>query len=95
VILQFTGELSYWRGPSPHHFIGVPEEESALLHEAAALVTYGWGMIPVAATIGATEWTTSLFPKDGGYLVPVKDMVRKAEGIGLGDTLVVRLALDI
>ena len=28
-------------------------------------MTYGWGMIPVSVRIGDTEWTTSLWPKDG------------------------------
>ena len=49
-------------------------------------VSYGWGVIPVTVRIGEHEFTTSLFPKDGGYLVPIKDMVRKAEGLVLGDT---------
>ncbi len=50
-------------------------------------------MIPVAAQIGATEWTTSLFPKDGRYIVPVKASVRNAEGLELGDTVTVRLTV--
>ena len=93
--MEFTGELTYWRGPSPYHFISVPVDESALLHDASASVTYGWGMIPVAVTLGNTEWTTSLFPKDGGYLVPVKGSVREAEGLGLGDSAAVRLSLTL
>jgi hypothetical protein len=52
-------------------------------------------MIPVAARIGGTEWTTSLFPKDGSYIVPLKAWVRKAEGVELGDTITVSLAVDI
>jgi hypothetical protein len=94
-MLEFTGELTYWRGPSPYHFITVPDDESALLHDASAMVTYGWGMIPVAVHIGDTKWTTSLFPKDGGYVIPVKDWVRKSEGLGLGDTAAVRLSLSV
>ena len=31
-----------------------------------------------------TEWTTSLFPKDGRYIVPVKTSVRGAEGLEWG-----------
>jgi len=93
--LQFSGELWFWRGPSPYHFITVPEDESAELQSAAGLVTYGWGMIPVAVRIGATEWTTSLFPKDGGYIVPVKDVVRNAEGLEVGDAATVRLTVDV
>ncbi|MGZ4536279.1 MAG: DUF1905 domain-containing protein [Nocardioidaceae bacterium] len=93
--LEFSGEVWFWRGPSPYHFVTVPDDESAELQAAAALVTYGWGMIPVAVTIGSTRWTTSLFPKNGGYVVPLKDLVRSAEGIGVGDTVTLRLAVDV
>lgn len=92
--LEFSGEVWFWRGPSPYHFVTVPEDESAALQATAALVTYGWGMIPVEARIGSTRWTTSLFPKDGGYVVPLKDLVRNAERIAVGDTVRVRLAVD-
>jgi hypothetical protein len=50
-------------------------------------------MIPVRARIGATEWQTSLFPKDGLYVVPLKDAVRRAEGLDEGDTVTVRLTV--
>ena len=93
--LEFSGEVWFWRGPSPYHFVTVPEDDSAELQETAALVTYGWGMIPVAARIGSTEWTTSLFPKNGGYVVPLKDLVRNAEGIDVGDTVALRLTVDL
>ena len=93
--LEFTGEVWFWRGPSPYHFITVPDEESAELAGAAAMVTYGWGMIPVKARIGDTEWTTSLFPKEGGYIVPVKDVVRNAEGLDVGDMVPIRLTVDV
>jgi hypothetical protein len=91
VRLRFTGAIWYWRGPSPFHFITIPPDESAELHAVSALVTYGWGVIPVRARIGRTSWTTSLFPKDGGYLVPVRTSVRTAERLSLGDTVNVEL----
>jgi hypothetical protein len=93
--LEFSADVWFWRGPSPFHFVTVPEDESVELEAASALVTYGWGMIPVEARIGSTTWTTSLFPKDGGYVVPLKDKVRKAERIGVGDAVTVRLAVDV
>jgi hypothetical protein len=93
VRLNFSGEIWYWKGPSPFHFVTVPEEESGELHAVSAFVSYGWGVIPVLAQIGKTRWTTSLFPKDGGYLVPVKASVRGAEGLEVGDT--VRIVLSI
>jgi hypothetical protein len=95
VNLQFRGELIHWRGPAPFHFVAVPEAESAAIKDVAALVTYGWGVIPVAARIRRTGWTTSLFPKDGGYLVPVKDAIRRAERLELGDVVPVSLTLDV
>jgi hypothetical protein len=95
VDLEFSGEVWFWRGPSPYHFVTVPEDESAELQEMAAAVTYGWGMIPVAARVGETRWTTSLFPKDGGYVVPLKDLVRRAEGIDVGETVTLLLTVDV
>jgi len=95
VNLEFSGEVWFWRGPSPYHFVTVPADESAALQATAARVTYGWGMIPVEARIGSTRWTTSLFPRNGGYVVPLKDRVRTAEQIELGDTVTVRLAVDV
>ena len=93
--LQFSGPVFSWRGPSPFHFVAVPEEECDELREAAAVVSYGWGVIPVAGRIGATDFTTSLFPKDGGYLVPIKDAVRKGEGLDVGETVTIRLSIDL
>jgi hypothetical protein len=91
--IEFAGELWYWRGPSPYHFITVPEEACVGLRAVSAVVTYGWGMIPVNVRIGGSAFETSLFPKDGGYVVPIKDAVRHAEGLADGDTVSVNLAI--
>ena len=93
VRLTFDGELVYWRGPSPFHFIAVPPDGAELLHVVAPVATYGWGVIPVTVTLGGTTFQTSLVPKDGGYLVPVKDAVRRAERLALGDTVHVDLTI--
>jgi hypothetical protein len=92
--LAFSGDIWFWRGPSPFHFVTVPDDECGALESVSARVTYGWGMIPVSARIGDTEWTTSLFPKDGGYIVPIKDVVRRSEGVEVGDTVALRLVVD-
>ena len=84
-----------WKGPAPWHFITVPEPECAELEATSAFVSYGWGMIPVTAHIGRSDWATSLFPKDGQYIVPVKAAVRKAERIEIGAVVTVRLAIDL
>jgi len=91
--LQFSGDVWHWRGPSPFYFVTVPEEESAQLHEVARAVTYGWGMLPVRARIGSTEWRTSLWPKDDRYVLPLKVAVRRAEQVDEGDVVTAWLAL--
>ena len=91
--LHFDGEVISWRGPAPFHFVAVPADVAAHLRAASSVVTYGWGMVPVTVRIGSTRWKTSLFPKDGRYLVPVKAHVRDAEGLEVGALVTVRLEL--
>ena len=93
--LEFSGEVFTWRGPAPYYFVRVPKEEAAEIADNAALVTYGWGMIPVEVTIGDTVWATSLWPREGAYVVPLKDRIRTAEEIFEGDVVTVRLSVDL
>ena len=88
---EFSGKIFFWRGPSPYYFVTIPENESRRIKAISKQVTYGWGVIPVEARIGKTVWKTSLFPKDGLYLVPIKAMVQKAEKLGEGDEVTIRL----
>lgn len=93
MILEFSGEIWYWRGPAPFYFVTVPAQESEVLTAISEEVTYGWGMIPVRVHIGETDWNTSLWPKDGGYIVPLKEMVRIAENLDEGDTVFIRMTV--
>lgn len=90
---DFGGDVFQWRGPAPYYYVAVPDDECDDIKAVANAVTYGWGVIPVTARIGETEFTTSLFPKDGRYLVPLKDAVRSAETIDDGDAVTVSLTL--
>jgi hypothetical protein len=58
------------------------------------LASYGWGVIPVEARIGSVGFTTSLFPKDGTYLLPVKVAVQEAAGVGVGDSVNVLMRIS-
>lgn len=91
--VEFTGDVFEWRGPAPFHFVRVPDDIAAEIKILAPTLTYGWGVIPAEVTIGNTTVTTSLFPKDGGYLVPIKDALRKPESIALGDVVDLTLRL--
>ena len=91
----FSANVWDWRGPAPYHFVAVPEDIAAEIKEMASAVTYGWGMIPVSGKIGSTSFTTSLWAKNGTYAVPLKDAVRKAEGISIDDTVSIELSLRL
>lgn len=91
--IEFSGKIWFWRGPAPWFFISVPEEQSRDIRAISGFVTYGWGVIPARVRIGRTEWRTSLFPKDGLYIVPIKASIRKAEGLNEGDHVTVRLEI--
>lgn len=91
--VTIEGDVFEWRGPAPFHFVRVPDAEAEAIRELSTIVSYGWGVIPVRGWVGGTEFTTSLFPRDGGYLVPLKDAVRRAEGVGLDDRVAIRLRI--
>ena len=90
---EFDAIVIHWRGPSPYFYAPIPAGHVEDIRHASRLVSYGWGVIPVEAVIGGTRFTTSLFPKDGGYLLPLKDAVRKPNAITAGDT--VRITMTI
>ena len=91
--IEFSGKIWFWRGPAPFFFVTIPAKDSREIKAISRIVTYGWGVIPVYVRIGKTEWKTSLFPKDGRYIVPIKASVRKAENIDEGDTVAIQLEI--
>jgi hypothetical protein len=93
VELTFTNVVIEWRGPAPYSYLPLTEEAAEDVHDVRQMATYGWGVIPVTAVIDEVEFTTSLFPKDGGYLLPLKDAVRKPAGITVGDEVTVELTI--
>jgi hypothetical protein len=93
VDLELSGEMIWWKGPSPWHFVVVPDPQSAEIEAVSRMATYGWGCIPVTCRIGETVFTTSLFPREGDYLVPIKTAVRRKEGIELGDTVSLEVSI--
>ncbi|MEU6194938.1 DUF1905 domain-containing protein [Streptomyces sp. NPDC047061] len=88
---EFGGCVVEWRGPAPYYFVPVPEEECEEIRAVAGMASYGWGVVPVEATVGGVVFQTSLFPKDGGYLLPLKNAVRRPAGLGAGDAVTVGL----
>jgi hypothetical protein len=91
---SFEATVIYWRGPSPFFYAPLPAAEAEEIRRVAKFVTYGWGVIPVEASIGEVTFTTSLFPKDGTYLLPLKVAVRRKANITAGDVIAVEMTLQ-
>ena len=93
--LTFKGEVWYWRGPAPFYFVTIPTAQGAKIKAVSAQVTYGWGVIPVTAKMGQSAWTTSLFPKDGSYVLPIKKVIREKESLEVGDIAKITLSIEL
>lgn len=95
-IIETSGPMVRWSGDKASwYFIVLTGDVVGEIHYAAMGRTGGFGSVKVSATIGATQWDTSVFPdkKSGGFMLPVKAAVRRAEKLSEGDT--VSLSLEI
>lgn len=91
--IAFTGEAVSWRGPAPHVFVAIPSDQVEAVRDAARDASYGWGCVPVSASANDVAFTTSLFPKDGGYMLPLKLKVRQAADLSVGDLVSVEMRI--
>ena len=90
---RFEAPVIYWRGPAPHVCAKLPDEVAAGIRALGPGVSYGWGCIPVAATIRGVPFTTALIPKEGTYLLPLKVAVRRRIEIAEGMDVAVEMAV--
>jgi Domain of unknown function (DUF1905) len=95
VELRFTSEVVRWSPDNAWYFATVPRDLSEIIREETDGLRAGFGSVKVHATIGGTEFSTSVFPdsKSKCFVLPVKKAVRKAEEIDEGDPvdIVIRL----
>lgn len=91
--VAFTARLERWAARTDAwYFLFLPEAESDEI-AALPLPPAGFGGVKVRVTIGAQQWSTSVFPDTarGCYALPVKRSVRDREGIVEGDLVAVQL----
>jgi hypothetical protein len=60
--LEFDATIIHWRGPAPYFYAPVPTAQADEIRRVAKAASYGWGVIPVEATVNGVTFTTSLFP---------------------------------
>jgi|SRR3989344_7942360 len=94
---KYTMKTKIWLYPgmAGWHFVYIDKKISKKIRaEQKKQPRRGWGSVPVRATVGKTKWDTSIFPdEEGPYLLPVKAQVRKKEGIGDGDTIMLSIQI--
>jgi hypothetical protein len=96
VTIVFEAELWLWdaRRNDAWVFVSLPPGESEEIRDLAGGLRRGFGSLRVRATIGASTWTTSIFPDSrAGYVLPVKRPVRVAEELEVGDVAAVTVEL--
>ena len=100
--IRFTASLLAWRtehyGDMRYVLIDGAAAEALSAHELMRRLENGkrrgFGSVKVDAVIGDSRWPTSVFPpREGGWFLPVKKAICRAEGLETGDLVTVRLAL--
>ena len=100
--VSFTAPLSVWR-TEQHGDIGYVAIHGAaaeaigvheLMRRLELVRRRGFGSVKVEAVVGASRWSISVFPqKGGGWFLPVKKAICRAEDLAAGDEVAVRLEL--
>jgi hypothetical protein len=99
--VSFTAPLRVWRieNEGEMSFVSIAGEAAEAigayeLMRKLELGRRGFGSVKVEAAVGDSRWSTSVFPqKDGGWFLPVKKAICRAEGLGEDDEIAVRLEL--
>jgi hypothetical protein len=97
----FTDKCWLWQSTATAwHFITLPKdksEEIKFFDENMHEKRRGWGAVRVLVTIGNTTWETSIFPSSElkAYILPIKAEVRKKEKFAAGDTVTVKLKINV
>lgn len=95
-MFRFTAELWPYQGEAAWWFVTVPVDVGDTLRELTEGQRRGFGSVPVRVTVGASTWSTSVFPDktSGSYVLPVKKAVRVREDLEDGDPVDVALEVD-
>jgi hypothetical protein len=100
--VSFTAPLLVWRTEKYGDigYVTIDGEAAAAIsaHELIRRLELGhrrgFGSVKVNVEVGGSRWSTSVFPpKEGGWFLPVKKAICRAEGLEAGDEVSVRLEL--
>lgn len=100
-IVRVSATLQNWRGDRGSWTYVVVTGDAAETIAAHELIRRlelgrrrGFGSVKIKLRIGECEASTSVFPmKEGGWFLPVKAAIRRAEGLVEGDEVTAELEL--
>ena len=101
-IVSFTGPLRVWQtgkfGGMGYMTIEGDAAETITAYELIRRLELGrrrgFTSVKVEAAIGHSRWSTSVFPtREGGWFLPIKKAICRAEGLEADDEIAVRLEL--
>lgn len=97
MVVVFEAELWIWdaRRADSWTFVTLPAEASEDIRDRSGGARRGFCSVRVRVTVGASTWTTSIFPdsRRGSYVLPIKRAIRNAEYLDAGDTTTVTVEL--
>ena len=89
----FEGLVFEWTGDAAWHFVRLPVDVAEEIRDALVEPPRGFGSVKVEVRIGATQWSTSVFPDGESFVLPLKKAVRHAEGVLADDVVQVELTV--
>ena len=95
-VIAFEAELWVFNSTAAWFFVTLPlEAADQVRSEILPRQPKAFGSVRVHASIGVTNFATSLFPDKAtqSYHLPIKASVRKAERLNVGDQFQVRIRL--
>ncbi len=80
-----TGNVWLYQGAGAWHFVTIPKKISDEIKVRYSDLVRGWNSLRVRVTVGRTHWATSIFfdKESSCYILPIKALVRKTEGIAV------------
>ncbi len=91
---SFKAQVWRWPGVGGWHFVNLPKKLAQEVKKVGR--PYGSGFIKIKAIIGKTSWVTALFPhrESETYLLSIKNIIRKKEGVWENDTISISFNLE-
>lgn len=92
-IYNIVSPIWLWQGKGAWHFVTIDKDTGNEINKMFGYLKVAWGSLPVQVKLGNSSWKTSIFPdsKGGGYLIPIKKSILKAESLAVGDTVTIKL----